>query len=186
MAKKLFFLLIVVFILLTVSAIIPCDLEKKTHVASSSVLINLPQDKAWELLRDLTLSHHYVPGLIKTQIMTDKKQGLGTSRRVYQSEKRYINETVIAWQDGIGFTVRLHNDNGTAPFPFSEASFTYGISPASEGQVKMTNTLHYRIGMGYLGHWLHRWVLAPMIQERIDKGATNLKTYYETGKPAAR
>jgi hypothetical protein len=184
MMKKLLWFLIIICALFIVFANIPCDGENMIYVAESSVVINLSQDQAWKQLSNLNLAHYYVPGLIKTQITTDEQKGLGTSRRVYQSEKRYINETVVEWQDGSGFTLKLHNDDGTAPFLFSEASFTYAIAPDSEEQVKMTNSLRYHIGMGCLGQWLHDWILAPMIQDRIVEGATNLKHFYETGKPA--
>jgi len=182
MIKRLVWILMVACGLLIVSALIPCEQERKTHVASSSVEINLSMKEAWQRLSDLTLAHYYVPGLVNTEITTDKKQGLGTSRRVYQSEKRYINETVVDWQEGKGFTVKLHNDDGSAPFPFKEASFTYWIEPVSAQRVRMDTGLHYRMAMGYLGHWVHDWMMASIIQERIDKGAHNLRHFYETGK----
>jgi len=186
MIKKLVWFLIAVCGMLIILANIPSEQGDKIHVAAADVLIDISPHEAWQKLGDLTLAHHYVPGLVKTQITTDQHKGLGTSRRVYQSEKRYINETVVAWHDGSGFTLKLHNDDNTAPFPFSEASFTYAIAPISEDQVKMETALHYRLGMGCLGHWLHDWIMAPIIQGRINEGAANLKNFYETGKSAIR
>lgn len=183
MKKNLHWILIGIAGLLILLANIPCEKEPRIHLASASVVINLAPDKAWHRLSDLTLAHYYVPGLIKTLITTRKKQGVNTSRRVYQSERRYINETVTAWQEGRGFTVKLHNDEGGAPFPFSEASFSYQIAPVSEQQVKMSTSLGYQIGMGCLGYWLHDLILEKTIQDRIYKGAINLKGFYETGKP---
>ena len=131
MIKRLFWFVAIVCGVLIVLAYIPCKKEKQAHVAETSVVIKLSPARAWQKLSDLTLAHYYVPGLVKTQITTAQKKGVGASRRVYQSEKRYINETVVDWHEGHGFTVKLHNDDGTAPFPFSQARFTYTMVPIS-------------------------------------------------------
>jgi hypothetical protein len=86
----------------------------------SETLLELPVEDAWRLLKDLSLAHYYVPGVIRTEISTAASEGAGTSRRVYSSDTDYINETITEWRSGSGFTMELHRDDGTARMPFQQ------------------------------------------------------------------
>ena len=70
-----------------------------TETVSAQTIIDIPLNAAWEKLSDISVAHHYVPGLVKTEIITDQRTGIGASRYVYRSEKSYIQETVEEWQE---------------------------------------------------------------------------------------
>ena len=70
--------------------------------------ISLPIETCWENLRDLTRARHYVPGLTDTVITTEKNEGIGASRIVTHRQFGAMDETVVAWDEGVGMTVRLH------------------------------------------------------------------------------
>ena len=76
--------------------------------ATATTILNMPIEEAWSKLQDFSLAHNYVPGIIKTEITTTKKNGLGASRKVYQSPKRALEETIVEWNEGTGFPIRLH------------------------------------------------------------------------------
>jgi hypothetical protein len=67
----------------------------------------MPRTRAREILRDLSVAHRCVPGLVRTQIRTVQTAGVGASRRVYRKGDRSLDETVIEWEDGHGFLLRL-------------------------------------------------------------------------------
>ncbi|MFT6277144.1 MAG: hypothetical protein ACJAZ0_003256, partial [Halioglobus sp.] len=114
-AKILLIALPVLFLLLWLN----CPADKNEMVTMESVrTLSMSRADAWGNLQDLTIAHHYVPGIIKTEITTEQKTGVGASRRVYQSTDTYLNETVIEWNQGNGFLLHLFKDNGDAPFPF--------------------------------------------------------------------
>ena len=75
---------------------------------SAQILIDIPLSQAWAKLRDISLAHNYVPGIVKTVIVSKQAEGVGASRYVYRNEKSYIQETVEEWQEGKGFLIRLH------------------------------------------------------------------------------
>ena len=56
--------------------------NKMTRSVQHQITIDLPLAQCWEKARNFGVAHHYVPGVIKTEITTDKKEGLGASRRV--------------------------------------------------------------------------------------------------------
>ena len=42
-----------------------------TREVTAQVVIDLPRAEAWDKLRDLSLAHNYVPGIVKTEIVSD-------------------------------------------------------------------------------------------------------------------
>ena len=175
-------ILLVFTVGLFVAAWLACpDHDEQLTSAAGEQVIDMRRSDAWARLQDLTLAHLYVPGLIKTEITTDKKTGPGASRRVYQTPDTYLNETVIEWDEGYGFTLRLHQDNGDAPFPFKHALFTYQLGDHGNDQTRLSTVLRYKLAGGCLGHWLNK-LLQSTFQQRADEVASNLKRFYETGQ----
>jgi hypothetical protein len=142
----------------------------------------MPRAKAWELLQDLTLAHHYVPGLVKTEITTEAKKGVGASRKVYQRQTSGIDETVEEWNEGHGFLIRLHRGSAGPPFPFTEAHFRYAIEDAGDATL-LTTSLVYAMRGGALGRFLDRCLLRRIIDRTIRDVALSQKCYYESGEP---
>ncbi len=142
-------------------------------------IISIRREQAWELLRDLSLAHNYVPGVIETQITTTQKEGMGASRKVYQGKTSFINETVEEWNDGYGFLIRIHCGNAGPPFPFQEAWFRYEIGDADRN-TQLTTSLIYVVRWGKFGRILNRILLQKFITKRIRDVALSLKIYYET------
>ena len=158
---------------------------EQAHSATSEVMIDLPIEEAWSRLRDLALAHNYVPGIIRTEITTPDARGPGASRRVYTSESDYINETVAEWVEGQGFTLTLHRDDGSAPVPFGEASFTYRLETAGDASTRLFTELRYTLPGGCLGNWLGGLLLGSTIQGRQAEVAERLKAFYEGSLPPA-
>ena len=93
------------------------------HEAAARVVINMPREQAWSLLRDLSLAHNYVPGITRTEITTEKAEGPGASRRVFQSSGKGMDETIVEWNEGHGFLIRLHRGEKGAPPPLPMRHF---------------------------------------------------------------
>ena len=151
---------------------------------TAQVLIELPLAEAWNKLRDISLAHNYVPGIVKTEIVSDQTEGVGASRYVYRSEKSYIQETVEEWQEGSGFLIRLHKGDKPAP-PFRNAWFRYTLADHGDGQTQFTASLKYEMPWGRVGNWLGAR-MKSFVQATIADVATSMKLYYETGVPTTR
>ena len=146
-------------------------------IASQSVLLDLPPQAAWAKLRDLSLAPHYVPGLTGCQFHPGATEGIGASRRVLRKGGQYLDESVVQWQEGTGFVLRLHKGGNDSPFPFREASFSYALQ--SEGNAtRITLQMSYSLRGGRLFEGL----LAKSFNKVVRQIAENLKAYYETGR----
>ena len=146
----------------------------------SEIILDMPVDDAWGILRDLSLAHHYVPGVVYTEITTKATQGVGASRRVYTDETQYINETVTDWQPGRGFDLVLHADDGAAPAPFKRASFSYALKSDGVQATLLTTRLRFTMRGGLPGQWLAKVALAGTFQGRLDAISASLKMFYES------
>ncbi len=148
---------------------------------SAHIIIDLPLGEAWAKLRDISLAHHYVPGIVKTVVVSEQTEGVGASRYVYRNGHSYIQETVEEWQDGKGFMIRLHKGDKPAA-PFRQASFRYTLAQHGATQTEFTASLTYDMPWGRLGAWLGA-KMAKVVQATIADVALSMKLYYETGQP---
>ncbi|MEE4146191.1 MAG: SRPBCC family protein [Halieaceae bacterium] len=152
-----------------------------TRKVSSQRVLDMPRDRAWEKLRDISLAHNYVPGIVKTEIVSEQREGVGASRYVYRNAKSYIQETVVAWDEGRGFLIRLHRGDGPAP-PFRNAWFRYELADEGVDKTLFTASLEYQLPWGALGAWLEKR-MEKLVQSTIDDVAVSMQLFYETGKP---
>lgn len=152
-----------------------------TREVSSQVVIDIPREQAWARLRDISLAHNYVPGIVRTEIVSTRTEGVGASRYVWRSAKSYLQETVVEWWEGEGFAIRLHKGDRPAP-PFRSACFRYQLADHGPGQTLFTATLQFEMPWGALGGWLEKLMAKPVAATVADV-ATAMKLYYETGEP---
>lgn len=151
---------------------------------SAAAKIPLPIDACWQKLTDLTRATDYVPGLTKTVITTDKKVGVGASRIVSHSQFGDMNETVVAWDEGVGMTIRLHKGDGPAK-PFKEASFRYEFRPSagSPEACEIHTSLTYVLPGGFFGRLLDRLILRRIFRTNVIDTAVCLAENYRTDQP---
>ncbi len=155
------------------------------HEASARVLINMPREQAWELLSDLTLAHHYVPGVLRCELHGQQRQGVGASRRVYQKMGRWMDETVTEWNEGSGFVIRLHRGEKGPSAPFKQAQFRYRIEDAGHGQTALTTSLMFDMRWGALGRVLYRRLMAGAFRGIIRDISVGMKGFYESRAASA-
>lgn len=149
----------------------------------ADILVDLPRAQVWERLRDLSIAHYYVPGLTDAQLTTAQREGVGTSRKVYQKGMAPMDETVVEWNEGYGFLLRLHNGD-RAPLIFKEAFFRYAIEDAGPRQTRFRPALIYTLRWGALGRLLDRLVMRRSSRAMLGRLARSFKQFYETGKPS--
>lgn len=144
--------------------------------ASVSLIIEQPQYAVWEVISDLAHGDNYVSDLQSISLQPGIATGVGATRRVLASDGRELDETVTQWQEGEGFTLRLHNGE-RAPFPFDQASFEYRLDAMSAEATAVHLSLVYRPRYGVLGQFLNDLVLASAVEKQVMGVASGLKRY---------
>lgn len=146
---------------------------------SYKVSIDLPREKSWEIMQDITAPHKYVPGLLKTEMHTEQTSGVGASRRVFK-KMMALDETVTHWNEGYGFKIRLHDGPKSKPFP--GAFFEYAIADGTNDTTVFTATMGYQFPLGPIGAVINKLLIEPFVKLEIRDVALAVKHYYETGK----
>ena len=117
-----------------------------TREVSAQVVIDMPREQAWARLRDISLAHNYVPGIVRIEIVSARTEGVGASRYVWRNARSYLQETVVEWWEGEGFLIRLHKGDKPAP-PFRNASLIFGSS-RGRALVSAVTTISPRMSSG--------------------------------------
>jgi uncharacterized membrane protein len=152
-----------------------------TQEVSTQIVIEQPLDQAWQKLRDISLAHNYVPGIVNTEIVSENTEGVGASRYVYRNARSYIQETVEEWNEGHGFLIRLHKGDKPAP-PFKTAWFRYELQDQDGDKTLFTATMNFELPWGPLGSFLEKR-LAGVVKKTVADVACSMKLYYESGEP---
>ncbi|WP_157976653.1 SRPBCC family protein [Parahaliea mediterranea] len=182
MPKVLKWVLWILLALVVVMAVAAMRPGKPIEVVVSGE-VEVPHTAAWQRMRDLSVAHHYVPGLTATEITTPNTSGVGASRKVYQSGSNYLEETVIAWDEGEGFVIRLHK--GDEPMaPFKRAEFRYHMEALTDKATRVTLAIVVEMPFGALGSWLGEIAARQPLEAELTRVLAGLMYYYETGKPA--
>ena len=155
----------------------------QAQCVTAAVNVAVSPARAWAILSDLSVAHLYVPGLTRTEIVSANRLGLGAHRRVYQGGDDYLEETVIEWREGSGFTITLHEGEEVMA-PFNRAEFSYSIEPAPAGDTAVELAMIARMPWGRFGETLGRWFITPVVESNLVEVAAGLKHFYETGLPA--
>jgi uncharacterized protein YndB with AHSA1/START domain len=152
----------------------PSTVTYEVHIA-------VPRADVWAGLRDLSRAPRYVPNLTGSEFTTDQHEGVGTSRRVFQVKGQPLDETVVEWDDGYGFKLRLHNGD-KPPAPFKEGWFDYRIADAPDGGTYFRPALIYSIGGGIFGTLMDVLLVRGFARKNLRAVGENFKRHYETGE----
>jgi carbon monoxide dehydrogenase subunit G len=146
------------------------------------MVIALPRADVWEKLRDLRTARHYVPGVTAIEMNTSQHEGIGASRKVFMKGRAPVDETAVAWKDGRGFTLKIHNGEKPAA-PFKWATYRYLIEDTPNAQTRVNGTFTYEMAGGFLGRLLEAFVGKRALERSSTAVAANMKKFYETGEP---
>lgn len=177
MLTRFIWILIGFVILLVVAAGVGGD-GHMTSV-SGSAHVDLPRSECWEKLRDLERAKHYVPGVSEAVITSEAREGVGASRVVTSSQAGRMDETVVAWEEQRGLSLRLHRGNDGPPFPFRDATAHYTLSEDGEGTL-VTNRMDYSVRGGLLGRFLDWLVVRRNLQQSMSNVALAVAEHWET------
>ncbi|KAA1189929.1 SRPBCC family protein [Pseudohalioglobus sediminis] len=156
--------------------------DSRVLAEAVAVTVAVPVEQAWQRLQDFSVAHYYVPRLTDTQVVSAQRQGVGAHRRVYTG-KRYLEETVLEWNPGQGFVIKLHKGSKPMP-PFHRAEFEYALSEAESDSTRVQLTMKVVMPGGAIGRLAAGALIAPVLRKNLVLVAAGLKHYYETGTAA--
>lgn len=169
-------LLLLIVLLAAIAYFAPAPVQ---HV-EQTVEIGTSRDKVWEILGDVTSARLWDPGMKDLKIISDVKEGAGTTREAQGALVKSI-ETVKEQMDYNRLSFDVKHD---PPITRYETS-TLSLEPTNRGTTSVKWEMDYQMAGGYLGHFADQALLGSVHGGRIADGLSNLKRYAETGETPA-
>lgn len=128
----------------------------------NEISINAPVKRVWAILSDLKLLEKYDPTVLKSELISAEKSGVGAKRKVYMKDgKNWFEEKVTQWQPDHALTIQLTN----CTFPINSLKHSYSFS-SNGGVTIVRQVMEYEVKFGLLGKIMD-WL---MIKKQSDKG----------------
>lgn len=132
---------------------------------SMTVPIPAPSKDVWPLLEDFFGIGNFHPYITSVDELTESKMGVGTSRRCHFVDGTQIVETVIEWQDKVGYKIDLSDYK--LPVKWAQAELRILESETGSEVTEVMMTMRYQMKFGPLGILMHYAMLRPMITSRF-------------------
>ena len=151
----------------------------------NQIMIDLPIASSWEKVRDISLANNYIPNVNKIEIVTEKKEGVGACRKAYLDKgNKVVDETVIAWNDGTGFTLKLDIEGKRVLPWFNEFYFRYHIEEADH-KTYFKPAILYQPRINFMVRFQKK-IFNCILSKELKVICASMKYYYETNQPTSK
>ncbi len=104
--------------------------------------------------------------------------GVGASRHMdLQNPSGYLEERVIEWKDGEGYTLEVTKTNA----PIKTATGGMWLEPNGEGTIVVA-TQDYQVKFGPIGTLLDKLIMGRLFRKGVTGYLAGLKYHVETGE----
>lgn len=149
---------------------IPGKYEVKT-----SIIINTPSAAVWDVLKDFGNVSDWAPTVTKSYYLNSKTAGVGTGRHCDIKGFGGIKETVIDWQDGVGFTYEV-----TPLGPLDASVSKWKITQIDNQTSNLEVILKYDVRFGPFGKLLHKFVMRKKLEKALPETLVATKNHVES------
>ena len=119
--------------------------------------------------------------MTKSYYNTGPREGVGASRHCDLVTGGAVEETVIDWEDGSGFTFRMHDFIKGPPFKTAEGRMTV----REDGDSTVAGlTIEYRVKFGPIGAIMDHFMIRPQFEKLVPRVLQGLKRHLEAGAEA--
>ena len=144
----------------------------------SDLLLAAPRAVVWETLADLEGVGRWNPAIDRAECVTDRRRGLGATRRCWMHPSGWMTETVTEWEPEhrIALTIEQASPlrTGVARFRLEDA----------EGGTRLVASFDYEVRFGPLGPVIDRLVVHRQLATGWRAAMEGLRHHVEQGAPA--
>ncbi len=151
---------------------------KKT-IIESKVIIKASKDKVWEILADFGNVQKLSPGIAKSYLTSNTKNGLGASRHCdFTSMGAQVEEKIIEWNEGNSFKIELYDTKNLPMLRGMKAFFKF--ENHNDGTL-LTTFFEYHMN-SIIGDLLNSLKMEKMNKKSWIQFLAGIKHYAETGE----
>lgn len=141
---------------------------------STEIRIDATVDSVWAVLADIGTIDRWNPGIVGSQLTTDRAAGVGAARRCDLGGRSYLKEEVVEWETGKRLTLRVVDTN--LPIRAAEIRFTLR---SDDGGTVVNVSPDYALKYGWFGKILDRAYVHGSYRKGMRALLSGLKHYIE-------
>jgi ligand-binding SRPBCC domain-containing protein len=145
-------------------------------VLENRIRIEAPPEKVWSVLASLDALAEYDPGVAKSAIVSEAKQGPGAARRCDLAPGGWFEERVASWRPNEALSFELYE----CTLPLRSLRHSYTLVPDGGGTL-VSQRMEYRLKFGPLGKLLDAMFVRKKWNAGIRGFFLGLKRYVESG-----
>lgn len=144
------------------------------HSVRRSRILHAPTDRVWDALDDFGGVWKYNPNVASSQIINDIETGEGACRECVFSDGSRIEETIVDYDPGEGYTVEF-TDVGS--YPLVSNVVRIDVEAVDDHHSKVTFSAEFQPKYGPLGWLLGRVLMEQRFENRFDEVLEGLAAY---------
>ena len=146
---------------------------------ATSVRIEAPKERVWEVLSDLGSIYKWNPGITHSYTTSDAATGENAMRQCDLPDGGFLRERAFNWNEGEGFTINVYETS----LPMKESFVDFRATAEGEATVVKLK-MDYKLKFGPVGALLDAVFVGRQARKGMTDLLTGLKEYVETGKQA--
>jgi ligand-binding SRPBCC domain-containing protein len=140
----------------------------------NSIRIDAPKERVWATLAALDALERYDPGVARSEIISEERQGLGAERRCDLAPGGWLKERVREWRPSESLAFELFD----CTLPVRRLRHSYTLVE-ERGTTVVTQRMEYELKLGMLGRLLDRLVVRRKWDAGIKGFFAGLKRHIE-------
>jgi uncharacterized protein YndB with AHSA1/START domain len=144
-------------------------------VLRNTIHIDASPDRVWAALSRLDALHEYDPGIAKSVLRTEQREGVGADRQCDIKAGGWFRERVTAWQPGRELELTLY----ACTLPVRRLRHHYTLT-AEAGGTRIDQVQEYALKYGPLGAILDALVVKRKWDAGVKSFFAGLKRYIES------
>ena len=142
-------------------------------------VIDLPVERAWEIVSDFSNVYHVHPLVETVDQVTPEDRGLGAIRQCNLYDGNRAIEKIVEW-DETNHSYKVELIDGT--LPMKSVFATLKVEDAGNGKSKLYCFMDFKAKFAILGKIMERLVMKPQFGGAIGNLFAGVEEYSKTGK----
>ena len=141
---------------------------------TATVQIDAPAEKVWQTIADFGGVSNWAPNVLSSYSTTPNNGGVDAARHCEVAGFGGVDERVVDWTDGSGYTFTVENIG-----PVRSVLSTWAVS-ARDNRATVTTSLDIRMKFGLFGAAIYKLVVRRNFRKAIAGAQSGLKQYVES------
>lgn len=135
-------------------------------------------ETVWKVLDDYGSVYKYNPGVETSEILGEKKTGLGARRVCNFYDGSSLKETIIKYVPNRGYSFKLSDYS----LPLKRATSHFQLEPLSNGKSMLSVTIELEPKFGPVGWLMVKLLMRPMLTKALNGLTKGLDDYMTSGQ----